>query len=223
MKKFAVGCLIALGLLFLVGGIGLYFAYERVFKPGLEVAGSVKELSRLTELERQVQNADEFSAPANGELTQPMVERFVKVQQRMEERLGTKMTALKTKRDQIDRSFSGESQQVTFRDVASGLRDLTSVLLDAKAVQVEALNQEKFSVKEYEWVRDQMYAAVGTVAVSFDVKEVADRVKAGDAQAFDRRERRRDRVLVVPERNKTLAAPYETQLKEWSALAFFGL
>jgi hypothetical protein len=208
--------------LFVVGGVGLYFAYERLFKPGLEIAGSVKELGRLHDIEKQVRNTGEFDPPAGGELTQAMVERFVRVQKRVEDRMGPKLDALKAKRDQIDRSMSGEKSGVSFRDVASGLKGLTVALLDAKAAQVEALNQERFSVKEYEWVRDQVYAAVGIEAVGFDMKELAERVKAGDTKAFDRREKR-DRTLEVPERNKALVAPYEKPLKEWAALAFFGL
>jgi hypothetical protein len=39
-----------------VGGIGLYFAYDRLFKPGLEMAASIKELATLADIEKQVRN-----------------------------------------------------------------------------------------------------------------------------------------------------------------------
>ena len=42
------------------------------------------------------------------------------------------------------------------------------------------LNQAGFSVSEYEWVRNQVYAAVGVVAAGFDVKKLAEQAKAGN-------------------------------------------
>jgi hypothetical protein len=221
MKKFAVGCLIALALVIVVGGVGLYFAYDRLIKPGIQMAGGVKELGRLGEIEKQVRNTDPFTAPENGELTQAMVERFVKVQQGVQAKLGPRMAQLKTKYDQLDRSLSSEKRDASFMEVATGLKDLAGILLDGKTAQVEALNQAAFSVKEYEWVRDQVYAAVGMVAVGIDMKKMAEEARAGNVKGFSPPER--GSVGDVPEHNKTLVAPYEKQLREWAPLAFFGL
>jgi hypothetical protein len=221
MKKFAIGCAIVLAVGFVAGSIGLYFAYNRLIKPGIEMAGSVKELAGLADVEKQIRNTAAFTAPENGELTEARVTRFVKVQQLVQAKLGPRMSELNTKYEQLDRSLSGEKRTASFSEVATGLRDLASILIDGKTAQVDALNQEAFSVKEYEWVRGQVYAAVGVVAVGLDVKKMAAEAQAGNVKGFSRPER--GSIGDVPERNKALVAPYEKQLKDWAALAFFGL
>jgi hypothetical protein len=221
MKKFVVGCLVALGLLLVVGGIGLYFAYDRLIKPGMEMAGSIKELGALADMEKQVANTTVFEVPEGDELTEAMVTRFVAVQQKMQGALGPKMAELKTKYDQLDKALSGEKRAASFRELAVGLKDLSAIVLQAKKAQVEALNASSFSVREYEWVRQQVYAAVGIAAVGYDMKKMAEGAQVGDAESFKKPER--TTVGDVPEHNKTLVAPYEKQLKEWAPLAFFGL
>lgn len=221
MKKFAIGCLIVLGLVVVVGGVGLYFAYDRLIKPTMEMAGSVKELVQMADMEKQVRSTAAFEAPTGDELTQPMVDRFLKVQQQVEAALGPRMTDLKAKYEQLDKTLSGEKRQATMREVASGLKDLTTILLQAKRAQVDALNAAGFSVPEYEWVRQQVYAAIGVAAVGLDMKKVAAEAKAGNVDALSKP--KRDAVGNVPEANKALVAPHEKQLREWAPLAFFGL
>jgi hypothetical protein len=221
MKKFAIGCLVVLGLLLVCGGIGLYFAYDRLFKPGMEMAASVKELGTLADLEKQVRNSATFEVPQGDELTQAMVDRFVKVQQQVQSGLGPRMTDLKAKYDQLDKMLEGQKRTASVREIAAGLKDLTSIIIAAKKAQVEALNASGFSVREYEWVRQQVYAAIGVAAVGFDMKKVAEEVKAGNVNAMSKPER--GTVSDVPERNKALVAPYEKQLKDWAPLAYFGL
>jgi hypothetical protein len=221
MKKFAIGCLIVLAVFTVLGGVGLYFAYNRFIRPGIEMAGSVKELTKLADIDKQVRNTAAFTPPANGDLTPEMVDRFVKVQQQMQATLGPRMAELKAKYDQIDRSLSGEKRTASLREVATGLKDLASILIDAKTAQVEALNQQGFSLDEYGWVRGQVYAAVGVVAVGLDMKKLAAEAQAGNLKGLSAPER--GTIGDVPERNKILVAPYEKPLKEWAALAFFGL
>jgi hypothetical protein len=221
MKKFAIGCAAVLAIVMVLGGIGLYLAYDRVLKPGMAMAGSIKELAQLGELEKQVRNHDAFAAPGNGELTEALVARFVKVQQQVQDKLGPRLAQLKEKQDQLDRSLSGEKRSASLGEVASGLKDLAGIILDAKRAQVEALNDAGFSLKEYDWARQQVYAAVGLNAVAIDMKKVAAEAQAGNVTAFTPAER--GTVPEAPARNKVLVAPYEKQLKEWAPLAFFGL
>jgi hypothetical protein len=222
MKKFAIGCVVVLAVALVFGGIGFYFAYDRLLRPGIEMAGSVKELAKLGDLEKQVRNTDAFAVPQGDELTEAMVRRFVEVQQHVQTALGPRMAELKTKYDQLDRTLSGEKRDLSLREMASGLKDLSAIVIQAKTAQVEALNRAAFSVKEYEWVRQQVYAAVGVAAVGLDMKKVAEEVQAGNVDAFSQKPERGS-VGDVPERNKALVAPYEKQLKEWAPLAFFGL
>ncbi len=217
MKKFAIGCgivVLVLGLLVSVAG---YIAYTRYLKP---MAGTITQFSELSEIEKQVRNTSPFTAPASGELTEEIVGRFVKVQEAMQARLGTRMDQLKAKYDAIDAAMKSERRQASFTEAMGALKDLSGIMVDAKRAQVEALNAAGFSVKEYEWARQQVYAAVGIVAVGFDVKDI-QRIaqEAGRGAQTEGGET----IGEVPERNKELVKPYEQKLREWAPLAYFGL
>jgi hypothetical protein len=217
MKKFAIGCGIVVLVLCVVGGIAAYVAYTRFVKP---MATTFTEFAELAEIEKQVKNTSSFTAPATGELTEEMVSRFVKVQEAMQARLGQRMDQLKTKYDQIDKALKSEQRRASFTEGLGALKDLSTIMVEAKHTQVEALNQASFSVKEYEWVRQQVYAAVGIVAAGFDVKDVKRLAEeAGRRGGPEPKETIGD----VPERNRELVKPYGAKLQEWAPLAFFGL
>ena len=216
MKKFAIGCGIVLLLLLVVGGVAGYIAYTKFVKP---MATTFSEFAQLSEIEREVKNDSPFTAPDTGELTEEVVTRFVKVQEAMQARLGTRMEQLRAKYDQIDKALKSERREASFRESLAALKDLSSIIVEAKRAQVEAQNQASFSIGEYEWVRQQVYAAVGIVAAGFDVKDV-QRVAE---QAANRAEAPEAEINDIPERNKELVKPYAKKLQEWAPLAFFGL
>ncbi|HEY3381922.1 MAG TPA: hypothetical protein VGK32_09155 [Vicinamibacterales bacterium] len=215
MKKFAIGCLVALAILIVIGGVVGYLAYDRFLRPVTQFAGSIKQYS---EIEKGVRNTGGFTAPEGGELTEQLVGRFVKVQQEMETKLGARMQALKTKYDRLDRERGG-NRDASVTEVMAQLRDLGSLLVEAKRVQVEALNEAGFSLREYEWAREQVYAAIGMSAVGFDFKTMAEEAKAGKFGPPSRNAE----VPETTEKNKELVAPFEKKLRDWAPFAFFGL
>jgi vacuolar-type H+-ATPase subunit I/STV1 len=217
MKKFAIGCAIVLVLLLVVGGVASYFIYQRFVGP---IAKFATNMQQVTEIEKQVKNTSSFTAPENGELTQEMVSRFVTIQSHMQSKLGTRMAELKATYDKLDKTLNAEQRQASFTEAMGALRDLATLLVDTKKAQVEALNQADLSLSEYEWIRSQVYAAVGIVAAGFDVKKLAEQAKAGNVQGLTGGEK--EPLPAVPEKNKELVAPYEKQLKEWAPFAFFG-
>jgi hypothetical protein len=221
MKKFAIGCAIVLVVLLVVGGIGSYFVYQKFVAP---VVGPMTEFvtnaQKMADIEKDIRNKSSFTAPANGELTEEMVTRFVKVQSHIQSKLGARMEALKATYDKLDKTLSNEQRKASFTEAITAMRDLTTLLVDAKKAQVEGLNDAGFSVKEYEWIRTQVYAAVGMVAGGFDVKKLAEQAKAGNVEGFSGGDKAA--LPDVPEKSKELVAPYEKQLKEWAPLAFFG-
>jgi hypothetical protein len=216
MKKLAIGCGIVLLVLLVVGGIAGYVAYTKFLKP---MAATFTEFAQLSEIEKEVKNTTAFSAPGTGELTEEMVARFVKVQEAMQARLGGRMEQVRAKYEQIDKALKAEGKKASFRESLGALKELSSIVVDAKRAQVEALNQASFSVKEYEWVRQQVYAAVGMVAAGFDVKDVRRIAE----QAAGGAEVAQAKLGDVPERNRELVKRFEKQLREWAPLAFFGL
>lgn len=216
MKKLAIGCGVALLVLIVALAAGGYFMWARYIQP---MGGAITEFAQIGEIEKQVRNTSSFTAPESGELSEELLGRFVAVQQAIETKLGDRMTALKAKYEELDRTTKGERRKASFSEVMSALKDLSSTVVAAKRVQVQALNDAGFSVEEYEWVRQQVYAAVGVAAGGFDLKDLQ---KLG-GEAGDAARASADVLERVPERNKQLVAPYEKKLREWAALAYFGL
>lgn len=220
MKKFAIGCAIVLVVLIVLGGIAGYFIWSKV---GGSITGITKfttSMQQVAELEKQVKNTSSFTAPENGELTEEMVSRFMKVQSHIQTKLGKRVDEFKATYDKLDKTQKAEKRDASFAEAMGALGDLASLLTDAKKAQVEGLNDVGFSVKEYDWIRVQAYAAVGVLAGGFDMTKFAEQVKAGDAEGLSKADK--ESLPDVPEKNKALIAPYEKQLKEWAPLAFFG-
>lgn len=216
MKKFAIGCGVALIVVIALVGAAVFYGYTRYVKP---MTGTITELSQLTDIEKQVRNTSSFAVPASGELTEDMVNRFVKIQEAMQARLGSRMDQLKAKYDEIDKAMKSERRQASFVEAMGALKDLSAIMVEAKRAQVEALNEAGFSVKEYEWIRQQVFAAVGIVAAGFDVKEIQRMARDAGKGATGPAET----IGEVPERNRELVTPYEKKLQEWAPLAYFGL
>jgi hypothetical protein len=217
MKKFAIGCAIVLVVLLVAGSIGGYFLYKKFVGP---MAEFVTNIQKVAEIEKEVKNTSSFTAPDNGELTEEMVARFVKAQTSIQGKLGKKMESLKATYDKLDQAKKAEGRDASVSEGMGALRDLASLFLEGKRAQVEAMNQNGFSMQEYEWVRTQVYAAVGVVAAGFDLKKIAEQAKDGNVDSLQGVEK--GSLPDVPEKNKELVAPHEKQLKEWAPLAFFG-
>jgi hypothetical protein len=217
MKKVAIGCLVVLVILLVGGGIAGYWAYARFVRPITQFAANVKQVG---ELEKEVTNRSEFVPPSNGELTAASVARFVRVQQHMQDKLGQRMDELKTTYDRLDKSLKAEKREASISEVFGAVRDLATLLVDAKRAQVEALNQNGFSVREYEWVRARVLVAAGVPAAGFDLKKLADQAQAGRVTSLPAVDR--EALPEAPARNRELVAPYEKQIQDWAPLAYFG-
>jgi len=221
MKKLLVGCLVILVLGAIVVGVGSYFLY-RAASPLIQDARSYYEgMSQLSELDRKIENTDAHTPPASGELTAAQVQRFVRVQQHVRKALGQRMTEIEEKYRHL-KANSESSVPVAMTDLLSGLRDITGVYVDARRYQVEALNAERFSQPEYEWVRDRVFQAGGMEVTSrIDVEKLAEAVRRGtgiEDIGTDRLPRPN-----VPARNRELVKPYVDQMDDWIPLVFFGL
>jgi hypothetical protein len=216
MKTFALGCLIVVAGLAVVGGtLGYFF----IWKPASSYVAGLRQLGELADIDRQVTNKASFTPPANGELTEQLVSSFVSVQEAMQARLGPTFTQLKTKYDEMERVIKSEKRNANALEGLTALKDLATIIVEAKHAQVEGLNQKGLSLNEYEWVRKQVYAAAGVALVELNVKGIAQTAKAGGD--ITRMVTTADEK--VPARNKELVAPYAEKLKEWVTLGFFGL
>jgi len=152
MKKLLVGCLFFFLIAGIAGAIGTYFF---VIKP---VRTIIAEVSHFTEWEGRVSNNETFQEPENGQLTSAQVERFVAVQRAIDAHLEPHF-------DDISRVAEEGKDLVDMSDVTQiiqslkEVRRLISIAADARDVQVNALNQHRFSVAEYRWMQQQILAA----------------------------------------------------------------
>ncbi len=214
MKKFAIGCAVALVLVLVVGGV---LGYVFIWRPARVYIASFQQLAQIPEIERQVVNKAPFTAPSGNELTEGMVTRFVAVQEQMQQSLGPTFAELKTKYDQLDRLQKVEHRQPTFPEAMGALKDLTTIFVAAKRAQVEALNKAGFSLEEYSWIRGRVYSAAGIPMSEMDLTQLAEAAKKGQM------EMRTAENEPVPEQNRQLVQPYVKKLQEWAPLVFFGL
>jgi hypothetical protein len=213
MKKLAIGCLIVFAAIVVVGGtLGYFFVWKPLVVP-------FRQLAELPAIEKQITNTASFTPPDSGELTQEFVGRFVKVQEAMEKSLGPTFAQLKTKYDAMDKVIKSEDRQASAIEGLTALKDLSTIIVQGKRAQVEALNAAGFSLAEYAWVRGAVYAAAAIPLAQVNFTDIAKAAREGGTDIV----KPAPEITDVPERNKELVAPYAEKLKEWVALGFFGL
>lgn len=231
MKKLLVGCLVVL----VIAAIGLsvagFYAY-RWARPMIESTADyldrARELSRLAD---RITNKSPYVPPGKGELTATQVERFVAVQTRVRNELGTRWTEIETKSAQIrDKATEGtdntdkrvSGRDLTFAEFTSVFSDLAGIYTEARRAQVAALNVQRFSDAEYTWVRRRVYEAAGVeIAAGIDMSKIEELAREG---AMKSNVKLPDMPKSnVPEANITLVKPHLAKIKEWVPMAFLGL
>jgi hypothetical protein len=196
-----------------------YFAY-RAASPAIEsarqyVAGFGHQLD---DLEKKVVNHQPFAEPANGELTKDQVERFARVQQSVGAALGQRAGDLEAKYRHLKVNADGPNLP-SVSDLLSAVSDLSGVLVDARRAQVDAINQEKFSSAEYDWVRKQFYQAAGVNSVNRRLGDL-QRMINSSSEGVVASERA---GVKTPAINRELVKPYQVFVDDWLPLLFFGL
>ena len=215
MKKVLLGCAGVTVLLIAAGGTLGYFY---VYRPAKEYIASFAQLEEVPKLNAQVRNKVAFTPPAGGELSPELVNRFMKTQDALRTRMGARLEALDAKYKTFDQA-RGESNHPSVREALEALKDLGTLVVDAKRAQVEALNEQGFSVAEYEWTRNTMYLALG-MPIKKGLQDVIREVSGGHPAMDEPFERA---LPDVPEVNRKLVEPFKDKLGESMALAFFGL
>lgn len=213
MKKALLGCAgVALVLFLVAGGAIYYFAKPFVS----DYIGGITQLAELTEMNERIENKASYTPPEDEELSRAQVERFLQVQRQMKEEMGRRFDELKAKYEHIEQ----EGRDANYREVLGAWRDLSDLFLEAKRTQVDALNEQGFSLEEYDWVRTAVYRAASMEIPTqrFDelieaAKDEGERAESVEAYQAD----------TVPEQNRSLVEPYAEELQENAGLAWFGL
>jgi hypothetical protein len=196
-----------------------YFAY-RAARPVLESAREYVASfgQQLDDLEEKVVNRQPFTAPANGELTKDQVERFARVQQSVRAALGRRFGEIEAKYRNLKVNADGPSLP-SVPDLLTAVSDLSGVLVVARRAQVDALNQERFSSVEYDWVRKQVYQAAGVNSVNRRLGDLQKMINSSSEGVLVA-ERSLNRAPAV---NRELVKPHQRSVDDWLPLLFFGL
>lgn len=222
MKKVLAGCLIVLVVALIGFGVAAYYAY-RWAQPMIQSTGDYLDRAReMTRLGDRVQNRAPYVPPDTGELTAAQVERFIAVQGRVRDELGARWTDIETRSAEIREKTQNNQRELTFAEFTTVLSDVSSLYLEARRAQVEALNIHKFSDGEYTWVRNRVYEAAGM--------ELAGGIDLSKIEAMARESAMKNNVKLpdmpkpnVPEANLKMVKPHLAKLKESFPLALLGL
>jgi len=222
MKKILAGCLIVL----IVAAIGFaaagFYAY-RAMRPMIDDAATYMDKAReVTKLGEEIKIKTPFAPPANGELTQQQVERFIAVQTRVRSDLGDRWEQVEKKSKELKARTDANKNDWTLSEFTSVFSDIANIWIEARKSQVKALNIQRFSEQEYEWVRRRVYEAAGV--------QLAGNMDLSKIEALARDNAAKNGVTIppmdlpkVPEKNIQLVTPHATQIKEWIPMAALGL
>jgi len=222
MKKVLAGCLIVIVIAIIGFGVVAFYAY-RAMKPVIDNASNYMDKAReITRLGDEIKIKTHYEPPASGELTSTQVERFLAVQSRVRTDLNPQWEQIEKKSAEIKTKTDANPRDWTLAEVTSVFTDIGNVYLAGRKSQVKALNIQRFSEEEYEWVRMRVYEAAGVeLAGGMDLSKIEGlaRENAGkngvDIPKMD--------LPQVPKKNLELVKPHAAKLKEWLPMAILGL
>ena len=222
VKKILGGCLIVLVIAMIGFGVAAFYAY-RFARPMIDDASNYLDQAReVTRLADDVRIKTEFVPPANGELTSVQVERFLAVQTRVRSELDSKWTDIEKEAGVIRAKADSNSKDWTLSEFTNVFSGLATIYLDGRKAQVKALNIQRFSEGEYDWVRKRVYEAAGVeLAGSLDLSKIKEMAREGadksgvTVPSVD--------LLKIPEKNVALVKPHAAKVREWIPMAVLGL
>ena len=222
MKKVLLGCVIVLVIALIGFGVAGYYAY-RWAQPMIQSAGDYMDRAReLSRLGDRIANKSPYVPPASGELTEAQLDRFLAVQTRVRDEMGTRWAEIETKAAQLRDKTQGNQRELTFSEFTSVLSDLAGIYMEARRSQVDALNVQKFSDAEYTWVRRRVYEAAGMeVASGIDMSKIEELARDG-AMKSNRKLPDMPRPE-IPAANLKLVKPHLQRITESLPLAILGL
>lgn len=216
-KKIAIGCLV-IGLVVLIAG-GL-LTYNFVYKP---VMGSVSSLQEIHEKNEQIDNQSAYQAPADNELSENQVERFVAVQSQIQQGIEDRLAEFEQKYEELDTEL--QNREPTITEIMNAWGDIVDLYSDAKQIQVEALNEYDFSLSEYRFVQQSFYNALGMELFSYNIDQIAEAASQGNfnmnLEEYEKQQAEMEQQ--VPQINRELVSQYADSAENWLVFSWWGL
>ena len=144
------------------------------------------------------------------------------MQARVRGQLGDRWSELQARATALKKKADANKGDLSLSEVTSVFSGLTGIYMEARRVQVDALNIQKFSESEYSWVRLRVYEAAGIqLAGGLDMSQIEKMARTGTGD--NSIQMPNIQMPEVPKANLDLVKPHITQLQESLALAFLGL
>ena len=215
-----MGCL-GVFLLLLIGG-GL-LTYNYIYKP---VMGSVSSLQEIHETNNQIADQSTYEAPADHEMTEGQVERFVAVQKQIQSGVKDRLNEFQQKYEELDQEMKNQNREPNLTEIMGAWGDIVDLYSDAKQIQVEALNEHDFSLQEYRYVQQSFYSALGMELFSYNIDQIAEAASQGDFQNMNLEQFEKQQSEMeqrVPQVNRELVSQYADSAESWLVFSWWGL
>ncbi len=199
-------------LLFL--GLAGWAAYSFLIRPAQTL---VNDFRQIIALDNQVRRQTAYTPPVGGLLNPNQVQRFLQVQRSVKQQLGERYQRVEARLNQLANQQGGQLV-LDYRTALDLFREGGSLVLEAKGIQVQALNRQDFSPEEYAWVRAQVYAALGFGVPNLNPQEILRQIGARDFNP--RVELTRPEAPVA---NVRLVEPYRDELVSYYPFTWFGM
>jgi hypothetical protein len=219
MKKFIFGCLAVVLLVGIGGAVGAYYF---LWKPGKAYVVEFAKLKEIPQLNQKVRNTAAFAPPADNVLMKESVDRFMRTQQTIHVRLGQRLDEFSAKYRLLGQADNA-NYKPSVSEVMSAYKDMAGLILEAKRAQVDALNENNYSLAEYDWTRRTIYEATG-IPINPEFEKALRAIgEANKPEAEKTPDTTPAPVVNVPEKNRELVSPHMKELTERAVLAAFGL
>ena len=183
---------------------------------------SVSVLEDISEANKQIRNKSSYSPPSNKEITPGQVDRFVQVQKSIRENLENRFSEFQQKYEELAEQLDGREPRIS--DLSGAYSDLIQMYSDAKEFQVNALNDQGFSLEEYRYVQLSFYQALGVELFSFDIDQIAAAASQGDFNIdMDEFRNLQSQMDEVPQSNRELVSTYKDDADTWLIFGWWGL
>jgi len=195
-------------------GLAGWASYIWLIRPAQTL---VNDFRQVINLDKQVGKQGAYKAPANKLLTTSQVERFVKVQREVQGQLGIRFKKIEARLNQLSNQQQGQTT-LDYRAALDLFRASGSLIVDAKKIQVSAVNLQDFSREEYRWVKGQIYSALGLGIPNLDPQEILRQI--GNRNFNPKIDLQRTQA---PAANVKLVEPYRKELEAYYPFTWFGL
>jgi hypothetical protein len=211
MTRLQKGLLIgAVCVVLLIGACSTVF-YFAVYQP---FGAPMMAMATSHGMDQQLKTRD-FVKPGSGEVTAEQVRRFIAVEEAVETRIGEARASFVEQQGVLERA--DKAGTITLDSAMASFAGIRSALMNAKPLQIDVMNREHFSKKEFDWVREQLYRAAGIPLTRIDVSDLFEGVPEPSIRV------RTLSLQEAPAANQALARPIAAKLEAWRAFAFFGL